>query len=192
MPFDRLPGHSLKTPEFNPIIPPPRPVVPWAQYIVPAVDKIAQSLVYSFSPYERQMRQAELSKARVGQMQAQQQMQLAPQTMDLQRREIAMREKEIGFRENLYNRIGKDGSMPQGYVLGSNMQPQYNPAKAHEQDITHYNDSLHATAEDAIRRYEATNSQNRQQPAMSSLKLQQPNRMDSLSRILIGDDEDDE
>lgn len=150
------------------------------------VDKIAQSMVYAFSPYEKQIRQSELAKAQVGQMQAQQQIQLAPQTMDLQRREIAMREKQLGFQENLYNRMGNNGEMPSGYVLGANMQPQYNPAKAHELDIMRHNDQQHAAADAAIREFEAS------QP-MSQLTLSPYRRTDDLSKLLLGqtDNEDE-
>lgn len=61
MPFDSLPGHQIQHWEFKPYIAPPRPIIPWADMIVPAVDKLANASMY-LTPMARQQRSLEMAK----------------------------------------------------------------------------------------------------------------------------------
>lgn len=124
MPFDRLPGRITHFPPlytYHPL--PPRPVTPWADILVPAVDKIAQAAIYQ-SPYMRQMRDASMSQATLQRAQAAQQMELLP-------REQALREKQMGMQEQFYNNFGGGGggnNLPAGYVM-TLKGPVFDPAK---------------------------------------------------------------
>ena len=133
MPFDRLPGRIDRIPElyqYHPL--PPRPIIPWASIIVPEVDKIAQAAMYA-SPYQQQLRQADLAKAQVGMLQARQAMQLAPQ-------QLAVEQAKLGYEQKYLSSFGSGGGFgnltSSGMIPGPNGLPVFDPNKANQfQDL---------------------------------------------------------
>jgi hypothetical protein len=168
LPFDRLVSHNLKTPTFVPFIAPPRPVVNYAQYIVPAVDKIAQSLLY-LSPYEKQMRQSELAKAQVGQMQAEAQRSLiGPET--------ELRRKQVSNMGKFYDQMSaNNGEPPPGYVPDGKGGMQFNPTKYNEFRILKHKQEQHSEADSAIAEFEKGQTPSPQANGLSSLRVTKPN-----------------
>ncbi len=123
MSFDHLPGRINHPVDlgYHFYVPPPRPVIPWASFIVPAVDKIAQGIMYQ-SPYERQKRGLEMAQINA-------QTQLMPQQLDVQRQQLGVEKQKLDWEKQFYTNFGQNqANLPAGWIMGAN-GPVYDPTK---------------------------------------------------------------